>query len=212
MKSDQPTHKMERKFILEGSVMRRFSCSLTCVLVVGLVLTSAYSISAQEDTSPERSRGQRQRWQRGEGGRRQFDPAQMIERQTQRAVEQLALSSEEAAVLEPRIKAIVQNWIQRRQEMQPLMQALRTAIDGGGEAQIKSALEALKAKQKEHKAKSDALQKDLVELLTLPQEAQLTVAGIVNSDGGFGGGFGGSGGRFGGGGGGRRGDGQRGSR
>jgi hypothetical protein len=133
----------------------------------------------------------------------------MIERQTQRAVEQLGLSSEEAAVLEPRIKAIAQNRIQRRQEMQPLMQALRTAIDGGDEAPIKSALEALKAKQKEHKAKSEALQNDLVELLTLPQEAQLTVAGIVNSDGSFGSGFGG---RFGGGGGGGRGDGQRGRR
>jgi len=44
------------------------------------------------------------------------------------------------------------------------------------------------------------MEKDLVELLTLNQEAQLTVSGVVNSDGGFGGGggFGGRGGRPGG--------------
>ena len=176
---------------------RKSNHLLTLTLIVGLVLTSAYFISAQEDTRPDRPRQQRQGGQRGEGGRRQFDPAQMVERQTQRAIEWLNLSGEEAAILEPRIKAIAQNRIQQRQEMQPLMGALRSAVDGGDEAQITSALEALKAKRKIHKAKSGALEKDLVELLTLRQEAQLTVAGIVNSDGGFGG-FGGRGG-FGGG-------------
>ena len=63
-------------------------------------------------------------------------------------------------------------------------------------AQIKSALEALKAKQSEQKAKSASLENDLVELLTLRQEAQLTIAGIVNNSGGFRG-FGGRRGRTG---------------
>ena len=66
--------------------MRRKTHSLTFVLVVGLVLTCAYFISAQEDTRPNRPSRQ-QRGQRGEGRGRQFDPAQMIERQTQRAIE-----------------------------------------------------------------------------------------------------------------------------
>ena len=175
---------------------RKLNRPFTLVLAVCLMLTSTYFISAQEDTRPDRPRQQRQRGQRGEGGRRQFDPAQMVERQTQRAIEQLNLSDEEAAVLGPRIKAIAENRIQRREEMRPLVQALRTAIDGTDDAQMKSALEAIKAMRKEHQAKSEALEKDLVELLTLRQEAQLTVAGIVNSGSGFG--FGGRGGRFGG--------------
>lgn len=187
--------------------MRHFNRPLTFILVVSLVLTGTYFISAQEDTRPDRSsRQQRDRGQRGEGGRRQFDPAQMVERQTQRAIEGLNLSDEEAAVLEPRIKAIAERRIQRRQEMRPFTEALRTAIDGGDEAETKSALEALKAKQKENKAKSERLEKDLIELLTLRQEAQLTIAGIVNCDGGFGG-FGG-GRRRGGDGGGRPGGGE----
>ena len=184
--------------------MRHFNRPLTFILVVSLVLTGTYFISAQEDTRPDRSsRQQRDRGQRGEGGRRQFE---MVERQLQRAIEGLKLSDEEAAVLEPRIKAIAERRIQRRQEMRPFTEALRTAIDGGDEAETKSALEALKAKQKENKAKSEGLEKDLIELLTLRQEAQLTIAGIVNSDGGFGG-FGG-GRRRGGDGGGRPGGGE----
>ncbi|MCZ6676724.1 MAG: hypothetical protein O7E52_05695 [Candidatus Poribacteria bacterium] len=176
---------------------RKLNRALTFVLVVSLVLVGTYFISAQEDTRPDRSQRQRGRGQRGEGGRRQFDPAQMVERQTQRAIEGLNLSSEETAVLEPKIKAIAQNRIAQRQEMQPLIQALRAAVDGGDEAEIKSALETLKAKREAHKAKSEALEANLVELLTLRQEAQLTITGIVNNDDGFGG-FGGRGG-FGGG-------------
>ena len=176
---------------------RKFHHPLTFALVLGLMLTTAYFISAQEDTRPDRSQHQRGRRGRGEGGRRQFAPAQMVERLAQRAIEQLNLSDAEATILEPRITAIAQRRMQRRQDMQPFTEALRAAVDSGDEAQIKSALEALKAKQKENKEKSEALEKDLVELLTLSQEAQLTIAGIVNSDGGFGyrGGFGAGGGR-----------------
>lgn len=58
--------------------MRKLNRPLMFVLVVGLVLTCAYFISAQEDTRPDRpSRQQRERGQRGEGGGRQFDPAKL---------------------------------------------------------------------------------------------------------------------------------------
>ena len=90
---------------------------LVAILIIGLVLSSAYFISAQEDTRPDRSSRQRQeRGERGERGRRQLDPAQMVERQTQRAVENLNLSDEETAVLVPRIRAIAQHRLQQRQE------------------------------------------------------------------------------------------------
>ena len=172
---------------------------LVAIFVIGFVLSSAYFISAQEDTRPDRSNLQQQgRGQRGEGGRGQFDPAQMAERQTERAIENLNLSDEEAAILVPKIKAIAQHRLQQRQELRPFAQALRTSVDGGDKAQIKAALKTFKAQQAARKEKAEALEKDLVELLTVRQEAQLTIASIVNSDGGFGG-FGGRRGRVGGG-------------
>ncbi len=181
---------------------RKLNRSFVGIFTIGLVLTSAYFISAQEDTRPDRS--SREQRTRGERGRGQFNPAQMAERQTQRAIEDLNLSAEEAAVLVPRIKAIAQHRLQQRQALRPLTQALRTSVDGEDKAEIKSALDALKAQQNEQKTKAEALEKELVELLTLRQEAQLTIAGVVNSDGS--GGFGGRRGRLGGG------DGRRGNR
>ena len=161
---------------------------LVAILIIGLVLSSAYFISAQEDTRPDRSsRQQQERGERGERGRRQLDPAQMVERQTQRAIENLNLSDEETAVLVPRIKAIAQHRLQQRQELRPFTQALRTSVDGGDDTQIKPALKSFKAHQAVQKEKAEALEKDLVELLTVRQEAQLTIAGIVNNDSGFGG-------------------------
>ena len=170
---------------------------LVAILIIGLVLSSAYFISAQEDTRPDRSsRQQRERGERGERGRGQFNIAEMVERQTQRAIENLNLSDEETAILVPRIKAIAQHRLQQRQESRPLTQALRTAVDGGDSTQIKDALKTFKAQQSTQKEKAKTLEKDLVELLTVRQEAQLTIAGIVNNDSGFGG-FGGRRGRLG---------------
>lgn len=169
------------------------------IFVIGFVLSSAYFISAQEDTRPDRSsRQQQERGQRGERGRRQFSPAQMAERQTERAIEALNLSDEEATILVPKIKAIAQHRLQQRQELRPFAQALRTSVDSGDNKQIKSALKTFKAQQAAQKSTAETLEKELVELLTVRQEAQLTIAGVVNSEGGFGG-FGGRRGRLGGG-------------
>ena len=177
----------------------------TLIFIVGFVLTSAYYISAQEDTRPDRSnRGEQGRGNRGGEQRGQFNLEEMVERQTQRAIEELNLSEDEKTVLVPRIKAITEHQIGRRRDLRPLVEALRTAVDSGDNAKIKSALDALKAKQSQQKTKSDSLQAGVVELLTVRQEAQLTIAGIVNNSGGFGG-FGGRRGRTGGGDG-RRGD------
>lgn len=178
---------------------------LVAIFIIGLVLSSAYFISAQEDTRPDRSsRQQRERGERGERGRGQFNIAEMVERQTERAIENLNLSDEETTILVPRIKAIAQHRLQQRQELRPFTQALRTSVDGGDRAQIKAALKSFKAHQAAQKEKAEALEKDLLELLTVRQEAHLTIAGIVNNDGGFSG-FGGRRGRIGGGDG-RRGD------
>ena len=178
---------------------------LIAMFVIGFVLSSAYFISAQEDTRPDRSNLQQQeRGERRERGRGQFNPAQMVERQTQRAIEDLNLSDEEATILVPKVKAIAQHRLQQRQELRPFTQALRTSVDSGDSKQIKAALKSFKAHQAAQKKKTEALEKELVELLTVRQEARLTIAGIVNSDSGFSG-FGGRRGRIGGGDG-RRGD------
>lgn len=178
---------------------------LTLIFIVGFVLTSAYYISAQEDTRPDRSnRGEQGRGNRGGERRGEFNLEEMVERQTQRTIEELNLSEDEKTVLVPRVKAITEHQIGRRRDLRPLVEALRTAVDSGDNAQIKSALDALKAKQSEQKTKSNSLETGLVELLTVRQEAQLTIAGIVNNSGRFGG-FGGRRGRTGGGDG-RRGD------
>lgn len=170
---------------------------LIAIFVIGFVLTGTYFISAQEDTRPDRSsRQQRERGERGERGRGQFNIAEMVERQTQRAIEDLNLSDEETTILVPKIKAIAQHRLQQRQELRPFAQALRTSVDSEDNKQIKAALKSFKAHQAAQKEKAEALEKDLVELLTVRQEAQLTVAGVVNSDGGFGG-FGGRRGRIG---------------
>ena len=183
----------------------KLNCPLIATFVIGLVLSTAYFISAQEDTRPDRSsRQQRERGERRERGRGQFDPAQMAERQTERAIEGLNLSDEEATILVPKIKAIARHRLQQRQELRPFAQALRTSVDSGDNKQIRAALKSFKAHQAAQKEKVEALEKDLVDLLTVRQEAQLTIAGIVNNDGGFGG-FGGRRGRIGGGDG-RRGD------
>ena len=106
--------------------------SLVAIFIIGFVLSSAYFISAQEDTRPNRSsRQQQERRERGERGRGQFDPAQMAERQTQRAIEGLNLSDEEATILVPKIKTIAQHRLQQRQELRPFTQALRTSVDSG---------------------------------------------------------------------------------
>jgi uncharacterized membrane protein YccC len=158
---------------------------LTFALIVSLVLTTVYFISAQQEDSRRQRPGQRE-------GRRQFDPEAMMKQRVDRIVQELNLSEEETVVLKPKIESILQTRRQQSTEMRTLMSDLRTAIDAKNDAQIKAKLDAVKAKRKEHQAQAEKLEKELVELLTVTQEAQLTIAGIVNSDGfGFFGGFGG---------------------
>ena len=167
--------------------MRRLNHLLAFVLIVGLVLTTAYIISAQQDTGRRQRPGQQQ-------GRRQMDPEAMMKRRVERVMEQLKLSEEETTVLKPKIESIMQTRTKRSTEMRTLISDLQKAIEAKDDAQIKAKLDAVKAKRKEHKAQSAKREKEMIELLTVTQEAQLTIAGVVNSDG-SGGMFGGFGNR-----------------
>jgi hypothetical protein len=168
--------------------MRNLNRLLAFALIVGLLLTTVYFISAQEDTRRQRPGGQQGQRQ----GRRQFDPEAMMKQRVDQIMQQLNLSEEESIILKPKIESIMQTRTQQSTEMRTLMSDLRTAVDAKNDAQIKAKLDAVKAKRKEHNAQAEKLEKELVELLTVTQEAQLTIAGVVNSDGsGLFGGFGG---------------------
>ncbi|MFQ6040072.1 MAG: hypothetical protein ACE5PV_04380 [Candidatus Poribacteria bacterium] len=65
--------------------MRNFNRILAFVLVVGLVLTSAYIISAQQRNESRQFPRQRQQ-------RRQMDPAAIMERRLERIMRELNLS------------------------------------------------------------------------------------------------------------------------
>lgn len=154
--------------------MRKLNRPLAFMLAVGLVLMAAYVISAQQGGGA-----------RGQGGqqRRQFDPEQMMDRRIQNIMEELNLPEEEAAVLKPRIESLLRTRMDQSREIGESIEALRQAIDAKDAGQIKAKLDEVKAKRKEHREKTETLEKELVELLTLEQEAQLTVSGVVNSDG-----------------------------
>jgi len=160
---------------------------LVFALIVGLVLTTSYIISAQQRDERRQRPGQGQQRQR-----RQMDPQEMIQRRVERTIQNLKLSDEEAAVLKPQIEGIMQIRMEQNREMRDFMDALQKAVEANDDAQIQAKLEEVKAKRKENKAKVEKMELDLVGLLTLKQEAQLTISGVVNSDGTagfFGGGF-----------------------
>lgn len=179
--------------------MRKYNRLLISVLILGLMLTAVHIISAQQ-RDQQQQRGQQQR-------REMMDPQQMMERMMGRALEGLELSAEETDILKPKVEVILQTRLAQGTEMREMTGALREAVDSGDSGKITEALTKLKNKQKEHKAKSASLELGLTELLTVKQEAQLTLAGVVNA-GGSGlrvGGFAGGGGQRGGAGAGRQG-------
>jgi DNA repair exonuclease SbcCD ATPase subunit len=174
--------------------MRKLNYSLILVLVVGLSLTMLSIVSAQQNTGQTGAdRQNRQNQQQ----RTQMDPEAMIQQRLGRIMEQLKPSDEDAAVLKPKIEGLMRIRMTQSQDTRELINSLREAINAKNTDQIKAKLTEIKSKREENKKKTEAMEKDLTDLLTLNQEALLTVSGIVNSDGSggfFGGGPGGPGG------------------
>ncbi len=167
-----------------------FLLTLALVFILTLVMTSI--IAAQQP--PAQQGGERMR--QGGPQDRQFDPAEMMKRRLDQIMEQLKPSEDEAAVLKPMIEKILQTRMDQSREMRDLTNGLREAVNAKDTEKIKSSLANIKAKREANRLKMEAMEKELGELLTLEQEATLTLAGVVNSDGmgGFFGGFGGPGG------------------
>jgi len=153
-------------------MMRKLNHLLAFVLVVGLVLTTAYLISAQQEG------GRRQR--PGQFQRRQMVPEAMMQRRVEQVMGQLNLSDDEVAVLKPKIETFLLSRLMQMREMQDMIADLQKAIRSEDDARIEEKLEFVKAKRKEHEQKAKTLEDELRVLLTLKQEAILTVSGIVN--------------------------------
>jgi len=174
--------------------MRKLNYSLILVLVVGLSLTILSIVSAQQNTGQT---GANQQNRRSQQQRPQMDPEAMIQQRLGRTLEQLKLSDEETSVLKPKIEGLMRIRMTQSQETRELINSLREAINAKNTEKVKSSLAAIKSKREENRKKTEAMEKELTDLLTLDQEALLTVSGIVNSDGSggfFGGGPGGPGG------------------
>jgi len=111
--------------------MRKFNRLIAYVLVVGLVLTAAYIISAQQEGEmPQRPR----QWQQ----RRQMDPEAIIKRRIEQVMTELNLSEEETAVLKPMIEGILRTRMEQSREMRQLIVDLQNAIEEKDDTQIKA--------------------------------------------------------------------------
>jgi len=179
--------------------MRKLNYALILVLVFGLSLTILSVVLAQQGTGQAGANRQNRQNQQQ---RTPMDPEAMIQQMLGRTLEPLKLSDEETTILKPKIEAIMRLRMEQSQATRTLISSLREAINAKNTDQVKAKLKEIKAKREENRKKIEALEeeliggKDQVGLLSLDQEALLTVSGIVNSDGGGGffGGFGGPGG------------------
>lgn len=171
--------------------MKKVSRLIMLLLVIGSLFIIAGVVIAQQQGG-NRMRGNQQ-------DRPQFDPTEMMKRRVDQIMEQLKPSSaEEGALLKSEIEKIMQARMDQGNETRELMTGLREAVNEKNTEKIKSSLakiKAIKTKRQEQQAKMDKMENDLIELLTPEQEAILTLSGVVNSDGGMGGGgfFGGPG-------------------
>ncbi|MBM3212108.1 hypothetical protein FJZ33_07810 [Candidatus Poribacteria bacterium] len=175
--------------------MKKISSSWMLLLVIGLSLVLVSIISAQQPGG-ERARGDRTRPDGPQD--RQFDPEAMMKRMIDRTMEQLKLPEEEATVIRPMVEKIMRTRTEQSQKTRELMNSLREAVNAKNNEKIKSTIAEIKAKREKDRAQLDGMEKELTELLTIDQEAALTLSGVVNSDGMgmgfFGGGPGGPGG------------------
>jgi len=165
----------------EIKTMKKLNRILIIAIVSGIALMAVNMILAQEEEQPPQppQQGQQQRQQQ----RQQFDPQQMMERRMQQIIEQMKLSEDETTVLKPMIKNLMNMRMEQSRESRTLLDNLQKAINAKDETQIKTALDAVKSKRNEQKATTEKAEKELMDLLTVVQEANLTIMGVVNSDG-----------------------------
>ena len=172
----------------------RFITSAALTLVVWAPLALG------QDQGGGGDRGGRGGGRGGRGGRGGWDPAQMQERMLQMQKEQLKVSEEEWTVLKPLLQAVTQKqWEQRMARFRGMgrrgrgggegednspaeVKALRTALENADTpaADIQAKLKALRDANKAKEAELEKVREQLRQVLTVRQEAQLVLMGVLN--------------------------------
>ena len=171
--------------------------SLSLLVVTAVFAGVTVDISAQE-RDRNRDRGNRERGERGERG--QWDRSQIMERIMDRYRENLGFSVAEWKVVQPKVQAVMDNRISGASGMMSMFGGSRRGRGGDSSTEktptselrdllekdapskeeIKAKLAAYRADRKAREAKLKKAQEDLRQLLTLKQEAQAVLSGLLN--------------------------------
>lgn len=177
--------------------MNTFIKSLSLLVVTAVFASVTVDISAQE-RDRNRDRGNRERGERGNRGN--FDRSQIMERIMERYRENLGISVAEWKVVQPKVQAVMDNRISGTSGMMSFFggrgsrgrgdsstektptSELRDLLekDDASKGDIKAKLAAYRADRKAREAKLKKAQEDLRQLLTIKQEAQAVLAGLLN--------------------------------
>ena len=177
--------------------MNTFIKSLSLLVVTAVFASVTVDISAQE-RDRDRERGNRERGERGNRGN--FDRSQIMERIMERYRENLGISVAEWKVVQPKVQAVMDNRISGASGMMSFFggrgsrgrgdsstektptSELRELLEKENPAkgEIKAKLAAYRADRKAREAKLKKAQEDLRQLLTLKQEAQAVLSGLLN--------------------------------
>ena len=171
-------------------------------MVTAVFASVTVDISAQERDS-NRDRGNRERGDRGGrgGDRGGFDRSQIMDRIMDRYRDNLGFSVAEWKVVRPKVQAVMDNRISGASGMMSMFGGgsrrgrggsssdeksptsdLRDLLEKENPAKgdIKAKLAAYRADRKAREAKLKKAQEDLRQLLTIKQEAQAVLAGLLN--------------------------------
>ena len=179
--------------------MNTYIKSLSLLVVTGVFASVTVDVSAQE-RDRNRDRGNREdRGGRG-GDRGGFDRSQIMERIMDRYRENLGFSVAEWKVVQPKVQAVMDNRISGASGMMSMFGGSRRGRGGDSSTEktptselrdllekddaskgdIKAKLAAYRADRKAREAKLKKAQEDLRQLLTIKQEAQAVLSGLLN--------------------------------
>ena len=175
--------------------MNTFIKSLSLLVVTAVFASVTVDISAQE-RDRNRDRGNRERG----GERGQWDRSQIMDRIMDRYRENMGFSVAEWKVVQPKVQAVMDNRISGASGMMSMFGGSRRGRGGDSSTEktptselrdllekddaskgaIKAKLAAYRADRKAREAKLKKAQEDLRQLLTIKQEAQAVLAGLLN--------------------------------
>jgi len=175
--------------------MNTYIKSLSLLVVTAVFASVTVDVSAQE-RDRNRDRGNRERG----GERGQWDRSQIMERIMDRYRESLGFSVAEWKVVQPKVQAVMDNRISGASGMMSMFGGSRRGRGGDSSSEktptselrdllekddaskgdIKAKLAAYRADRKAREAKLKKAQEDLRQLLTIKQEAQAVLAGLLN--------------------------------